>query len=61
MVNEGQIKTNEAFPLLVYTLPYEMHGNLWWGNVNVCGKDIESWGKRFGIKHYVVFEMEFKE
>ena len=61
MVNEGQIKTNEIFPLLVYTLPYEMNGNLWWGNVNVCGRNIDRWGKRFGIKHYVVFEMEFKE
>lgn len=61
MVNEGQVKTNETFPLLVYTLPFEMNGNLWWGNVNVCGRDIDNWGKRFGIKHYVVFEMEFKE
>ena len=61
MVIEGQVKTNETFPLLVYTLPYEMDGNIWWGNVNVCGRDIDTWGKRFGIKHYVVFEMEFNE
>lgn len=48
-------------PFLVYMLPFEMNGAHWWGNISVCGKDIESWGTKFGIEHYVIFEICFKE
>jgi len=50
--------------LLVYMLPYETVIE----NVGVMrqycavensGKEIETWGKEFGIKHYLVFEIKF--
>ena len=50
--------------LLVYMLPYETEIE----NVGIMqqycavensGKEIETWGKEFGIKHYLIFEIKF--
>lgn len=50
----------KKFYLLTYILPYEMeNGFKSWCAVGSSGDDIENWGARFGIKHYLVFEMEF--
>ena len=57
----ASIISQEWQPLLVYMLPFEMNGAHWWGNLSVCGKDVESWGAKFGIEHYVIFEICFKE
>lgn len=54
------IKYGESFYLLAYILPYEKDGNKYWCAVESSGKDIENWGKEFGIKHYLVFEMIFE-
>ena len=59
------IKIGKKSYILVYMLPYEKEiGN---GSVirQYCavedsGKEIETWGKEFGIKHYLVFEMKFE-
>lgn len=58
--NGSDIKYGEKFYLLAYILPYEKDGNKYWCAVDSSGKDIESWGKEFGIKHYLVFEMKFE-
>jgi hypothetical protein len=55
-----EIKYGEKFYLLAYILPYEKDGAKYWCAVESSGKDIENWGKEFGIEHYLVFEMIFE-
>lgn len=54
------IKYGKKFYLLAYLLPYEKDGAKYWCAVESSGIDIENWGKEFGIKHYLVFEMIFE-
>ena len=54
------IKYNEKFYLLAYILPYEKDGAKYWCAVESSGKNIENWGKEFGIEHYLIFEMIFE-
>ena len=54
------INYNERFYLFAYILPYEKDGAKYWCAVESSGKDIENWGKEFGIEHYLVFEMLFE-
>lgn len=58
--SKTEIKYGKKFYLLAYILPYEKNGGKYWCAVESSGKDIENWGKEFGIKHYLVFEMIFK-
>lgn len=53
------IDPDKKFYLLAYILPYEKDGYKYWCAVEDSGKDIENWGKEFGIKHYLVFQMQF--
>lgn len=56
-----EVKYNEAFYLLAYILPYERgDGSSSWCEVGTAGKDVENWGKKFEIKHYLLFEMKFE-
>ena len=56
-----ELKYNEEFYLFAYILPYEREdGSKSWCEVGTAGKDLENWGKRFGIKHYLLFEMKFE-
>ncbi|MBU2928517.1 hypothetical protein [Winogradskyella psychrotolerans] len=56
-----EISYNKSFYLLAYILPYEREdGILSWCDVGTSGKDIENWGEKFGIKHYLLFEMIFE-
>ncbi|WP_318343933.1 hypothetical protein [Flagellimonas baculiformis] len=48
------------FYAFAYILPYEKDGMKFWCAVDSSGKDVESWGREFGIKHYLVFEMLFE-
>jgi hypothetical protein len=51
---------NKKFYLLTYILPYERQdGSKSWCDVGADGMDIENWGQKFGIKHYLIFEMKF--
>ncbi len=54
------IEPGRKFYALAYILPYEKDGWKLWCAVDSSGKDIESWGKAFGIVHYLVFEMKFE-
>lgn len=56
----ARINYGEKFYLLAYILPYEKDGAKYWCAVESSGKDIENWGKEFGIKHYLAFEMVFE-
>ncbi|ARV10456.1 hypothetical protein BTO05_12730 [Winogradskyella sp. PC-19] len=59
--SELELKYNEAFYLLAYILPYEREdGSKSWCEVGTSGKNLENWGKKFGIKHYLLFEMKFE-
>ena len=56
-----EIGYNKAFYLLAYILPYEREdGSKSWCEVGTSGDAIEKWGKEFGIKHYLLFEMKFE-
>ncbi|MFA7274571.1 MAG: hypothetical protein WC044_11930 [Crocinitomicaceae bacterium] len=55
-----KIKTGEKFYLLAYILPYEKDGYKYYCAVESSGEDIINWGEKFGIKHYLVFEMVFQ-
>jgi hypothetical protein len=56
-----EIDYNKSFYLLAYILPYEREdGSLSWCDVGTSGNDIENWGEKFGIKHYLLFEMKFE-
>ena len=55
------IEYNKNFYLLAYILPYEREdGSKSWCDVGIDGADIENWGEKFGIKHYLLFEMKFE-
>ena len=58
--NKTTIEPGKKFYFLAYFLPYEKDGNTYWCKVENSGKEIEKWGKEFGIKHYLVFEMIFE-
>ncbi len=56
-----KISYNKKFYLLAYILPYDLgNGMKSWCEVGKSGKEIENWGKKFGIKHYLLFEMKFE-
>ncbi len=59
-VNKTTIEPGKKFYFLAYILPYEKDGVSYWCAVENSGKVIENWGKEFGIKHYLVFEMIFE-
>jgi hypothetical protein len=52
---------DKNFHFLAYILPYKRKdGTSSWCEVGSSGKDVENWGKKFGIKHYLLFEMKFE-
>lgn len=56
-----EIGYNKKFYLLAYILPYEREdGSKSWCDVGASGKDIENWGDKFKIEHYLLFEMKFE-
>jgi len=63
-IGTDTIEIGKEFYLLVYMLPYEKeigNGSIMrqYCAVEDSGKEIETWGKEFGIKHYLVFKMKF--
>ena len=62
-VGSKTVEIGKKFYLLVYMLPYEtkIEGGIMqqYCAVSDSGKEIGTWGKEFGIKHYLVFEMMF--
>lgn len=56
------IEPGKPFYAFAYILPYKLEsGASSWCAVESSGKDIEKWGQEFGIKHYLLFEMNFFE
>lgn len=54
------IEYEKPFYAFAFILPYEdKNGSKYWCAVESSGKDIESWGTAFGIKHYILYEMIF--
>jgi hypothetical protein len=51
----------KQFYFMAYILPYQRpDGSKSWCDVGGSGKDIENWGKKFGVKHYLLFELKFE-
>ncbi len=42
-----------------FYLTKKSNGSKSWCDVGKDGKDIEKWGEKFNIKHYLIFEMRF--
>jgi hypothetical protein len=57
--NRSKIESGKYFYIFAYLLPYEKDGNKYWCKVENSNEDIENWGVKFGIKHYLIFEMKF--
>lgn len=55
-----EIEIGKPFPAFAYILPYEKNGWQFYCAVDKSGKEVESWGSEFGIKHYLIFEMLFQ-
>jgi len=56
------IKANQPFYAFAYILPYKLKsGGSSWCAVDSSNKDIEKWGTEFGIKHYLLIEMNFTD
>ncbi|NER17418.1 hypothetical protein [Spongiivirga citrea] len=54
------IAYGKNFYAFAYILPYEKGDFKYWCAVDTSGKDVANWGKEFGIKHYLIFEMMFQ-
>lgn len=55
------LKYNDPFPFLAYILPYEKNGWKMYCEVDKDTKDIYDWGKKFNLKHYIIFEMQLMD
>lgn len=55
-----KIEIGKPFPAFAYILPYEKNGWKLYCAVDSSGKDVENWGKEFGIKHYMIYEILFE-
>ncbi len=55
------IRNNVPFPAFAYILPYEENGWKMYCAVDQSGTNVEDWGKRFKIRHYLIFEMRFED
>ncbi|RZJ73963.1 hypothetical protein [Flavobacterium sp.] len=54
------ISVGKPFYAFAYILPTEhKDGSKSWCEVEADGTDIENWGKKFNIEHYLLFEMKF--
>lgn len=63
LVNESKLPIcyGKKFYFMAVIMPYKRSdGSKSWCEVGSNGKDIENWGKNFGIKHYLIFEMKFE-
>ena len=58
--NRSKIEPGEYFYIFAYLLPYEKGGNKYWCKVENSNAEVENWGVKFGIKHYLIFEMKFE-
>lgn len=56
-----KISYSKKFNLLAYILPYtKPDGSKSWCDVGTDGNEVEKWEEKFGIKHYLFFEMKFE-
>ena len=60
VVGTETVEFDKKFYLMVYMLPYVSGNTRQYCAVENSGEEIESWGEKFGIKHYLVFEMKFE-
>ena len=56
-IERKTVEFGRKFYAFVYMLPYEKDNMKHYCAVETSGKEIETWGKEFGIKHYLIFEM----
>jgi len=55
-----KVPIGKAFPLLVYSLPYEdpaRPGYLFYCALTADGTPPEQWGQKFGVKHLIILEL----
>lgn len=59
ILNQQPLEIGKPFYAFANILPYENEGYKYYCAVEGSGKDPEKWGSEFGIKHYILFEMNF--
>ena len=59
IASDLKITSEKAFPAFAYILPYEDGNWKMYCAVDQSGEKVEDWGKKFKIKHYIIFEMKF--
>ncbi|SFH26333.1 hypothetical protein [Pedobacter insulae] len=56
-----EIGYGKKFHFMAMILPFERaDGSKSWCDIGSSGNDVENWGKKFGIKHYLLFEMQIE-
>jgi hypothetical protein len=53
------IQIDDAFYVLSHILPYEKDEIKNWCTVDQNGEDIENWGLKFGLDHYLTYQLVF--
>lgn len=61
IMDRQPIEIGKPFYAFAYIMPYEKDGYKYYCAVESSNTPIEEWGAKFGIKHYILFEMMFFE
>lgn len=59
IMDQQPIEIGKPFYAFAYIMPYEKDGYKYYCAVESSDTSIEEWGTKFGIKHYILFEMMF--
>ena len=59
IMDRQPIEIGIPFYAFAYIMPYEKDGYKYYCAVESSDTPVEEWGKAFGIRHYILFEMNF--
>jgi hypothetical protein len=59
--SHSYIPVGKKVPFLVYSLPYEKDGMLYYCSITTDGIQPEKWARTYGIKHYIIFYIKIEE
>ena len=57
--DQTTFKPGVSSPAYVFMLPYEEGGVKYYCEVDKSGGNVEDWGRKFKLKHYLIFELKF--
>jgi hypothetical protein len=59
--SSAEIKINKSFTAFAYILPYKEGNWKLYCAVDQSGENVDEWGKKFNIEHYLIFDMKFED